>query len=174
MLKIGVIGYSGELTEEKIKNLSEITFEIGKMIAKNGWILYSGGRNGIMEIVSKGAKESNGVTVGILPWEIDGNQYIDYHIKTGLDFSMRSFVLVKSVDVIVSIGGEIGTAIELLGAYANGKPIILMNNTGGWTDRIKKCLIENTYLDNRKTAKVYSVNTIEELEKLLKKMEVEK
>ncbi len=50
--------------------------------------------------------------------------------------------MLKNVDAVVSLGGEIGTAIEILGAYSYKKPIILFRNTGGWTDNITKILIE--------------------------------
>ncbi|WGS64743.1 TIGR00725 family protein [Marinitoga aeolica] len=170
-MNIGVIGYSGNPNEEPINSLKGIVYEIGKMIAENNWTLFSGGRDGIMELISKSVKENGGKSIGILPWEIEGNEYLDISIKTGLDFSMRSYVLVKSVDVVISIGGEIGTAIEILGAYANKKPVILIKRTGGWTDRIQNVLIEEKYLDNRKLAKIYIANDIKELEMLLKKLE---
>ncbi|GAB6189055.1 TIGR00725 family protein [Marinitoga arctica] len=172
-MNIGVIGYSGNPNEEPINSLKDIIYEVGKMIAKNKWVLFSGGRNGVMELISKSVKENGGESVGILPWEIDGNKYVDISIKTGLDFSMRSYILVKSVDVIVSIGGEIGTAIEILGAYANEKPVILLKGTGGWTDRIQKVLIDGKYLDNRKMAEIYIVDNVIELEILLKIFEKE-
>ncbi|KLO25084.1 TIGR00725 family protein [Marinitoga sp. 1155] len=172
-MNIGVIGYSGDPEKEPIKALQNIIFELGKIISKNNWTLFSGGRDGVMELISKSVKEHGGKTVGILPWEINGNDYLDISIKTGLDFSMRSYVLVKSVDVIISIGGEIGTGIKILGAYANRKPVILLSGTGGWTDRIQKILIDGKYLDNRRLSEVYIVNDLNKLEELLKKLQEE-
>ncbi|OQY09336.1 MAG: TIGR00725 family protein [Marinitoga sp. 4572_148] len=172
-MNIGVIGYSGNPDEEPINSLKDIIYKVGKLIAKNNWVLFSGGRNGVMELISKSAKEHGGKCVGILPWEVSGNEYLDISIKTGLDFSMRSYVLVKSVDVIISIGGEIGTGIEILGAYANKKPIILLNGTGGWTDRIQKVLIDGKYLDNRKLVELHIADDVLEMEKLLKSIEKE-
>ncbi|WP_129407950.1 TIGR00725 family protein [Marinitoga lauensis] len=171
-MNVGVIGYSGDLHKEPIESLKDIIYKVGKIIAKNNWILFSGGRDGVMELISKAVKENGGKSIGILPWEINGNEYLDVSIKTGLDFSMRSYVLVKSVDVVISIGGEIGTAIEILGAYANKKPVILIKGTGGWTDRIQNVLIEGKYLDNRKLSEIYIANNIEELEILLKNLEI--
>lgn len=169
-LNIGVIGYSGSITKDPVKSLVTLSYNIGKSIAKNGNVLYNGGRDGIMDCVSEGASSVNGEVIGVLPWEDEGNKYLTQTIKTGLDFSMRSFVMVKSCDIIVSIGGEIGTAIEILAAYANKKPVILFKNTGGWTDRIVSDLIDGYYLDNRKTEKVYQVSTIEEMEILIDKL----
>jgi len=51
-------------------------------------------------------------------------------------------------------------SVEILAAYANVKPVILLRNTGGWTDRIVNVLIEGLYLDNRKLAPVLQAYTV--------------
>jgi len=83
---------------------------------------------------------------------------------------MRSFILVKSVDAVVSVGGEIGTAIEILAAYANRRPVILLRGTGGWTDRIADVLIDGKYLDNRKLVEVYQAWSVEEVLEILERI----
>ena len=61
--KIAVCG-SNEILSDFVNSTSEqIGFEIGK---RNG-ILLCGGMGGVMEAASRGAKKSNGITVGILP-----------------------------------------------------------------------------------------------------------
>ncbi|MDN5343108.1 TIGR00725 family protein [Oceanotoga sp. DSM 15011] len=162
-MNIGVIGYSGDKNLEPVKSLKNICFEIGKLIAENGDTLLTGGRDGIMDFVCESAYKNNANVVGILPWDEEGNKYLNTTIKTGLDFSMRSFVLLKSVDIVISVGGQVGTALEILGAYAYKKPIILMRGTGGWTDTVTKTLIEDKYLDNRKMVELYQAYNIEEL-----------
>jgi uncharacterized protein (TIGR00725 family) len=45
-------------------------FALGQAIAKEGWVLLSGGRkSGVMEAVNEGAKNADGnaLTIGILP-----------------------------------------------------------------------------------------------------------
>jgi len=167
ILIVGVIGYSGNIYKEPVKSLTSLCFEVGKCIAKNNWIMMNGGRNGVMQLVSKAARNSNGKVYGVLPWEQQGNEYLDFTIKTGLDLNMRSFVLLKNVDVVISIGGEIGTAIEIFGAYSYKKPIFLMKGSGGWTDRVTNILIEGKYLDNRKLVEVKQISSVEEMEKQL-------
>lgn len=171
VLNVGVIGYSGDIYKEPIKSLTSICLEIGKCIAKNNWILVNGGRNGVMHLVSKAAKNNGGYVIGYLPWGEEGNEYLTLPIKTGLDFNMRSFIMLKNVDAVVSLGGEIGTAIEILGAYSYKKPIILFRNTGGWTDNITKILIEEKYLDNRKLIELRQVYKVTEMEIALKEIE---
>ena len=59
---ISVIGAS-----EIDKRIEEITFEMGRLLAKNGFIVACGGLSGVMEAVCRGVKEENGLTIGIIP-----------------------------------------------------------------------------------------------------------
>lgn len=162
MKRVGVIGYSGATDRPPVSDLRELCLELGRKLAENGFVIFNGGRDGVMELVSQGARKAGGTVVGILPDGEAGNPYLSVSIKTGLDSQMRSFILLRNMDVVVSIGGEIGTAIEILGAYALGKPVILLRGTGGWTDRIAQVLIDGKYLDSRKITEVHQVWTIEE------------
>lgn len=46
----------------------EIAYALGQKIAEQGWILLTGGRAvGVMDAASRGAKQANGLTIGILP-----------------------------------------------------------------------------------------------------------
>lgn len=168
--KVGVIGYSGSLEFEPILSLFPTCYALGMELGKK-YTVFTGGRDGVMEIISKGVKEVGGVSIGVLPWEgTDANAYNTLTINTGLDFEMRSFILVKSVDVVVSIGGEIGTAIEIMAAYANKKPVILLRGTGGWTDRFASVLIDKRYLDNRKLAPVYEASNVDEVVEIIEEI----
>lgn len=167
---VGVIGYSGNPKETPVKEIAELCLKLGEELGKR-YNVFTGGRDGVMELVSKGVKSVGGFCVGVLPWEgEDSNEYNDVVIKTGLDFQMRSFILVKSVDAVISVGGEIGTAIEILSAYANKKPVILLRGTGGWTDRIADVLIDGKYLDNRKLVEVYQARSVEDVVEILERI----
>ncbi|MFN3691491.1 MAG: TIGR00725 family protein [Fervidobacterium sp.] len=168
--KVGVIGYSGNVEFEPILSLVPICITLGKELGKR-YTVFTGGRDGVMELVSKSVREVGGLCVGVLPWDgRDANEYNSLVINTGLDFQMRSFILVKSVDVIVSIGGEIGTAIEVMAAYANRKPVILLRGTGGWSDRFAQILIDGMYLDNRKLAPIYQAKDVFEVLETIEKL----
>ncbi|HRB91109.1 MAG TPA: TIGR00725 family protein [Fervidobacterium sp.] len=170
-LKVGVIGYSGNIENEPVKSLIDVCLELGERLGEK-YVVFTGGRDGIMELVSKGVRNVGGTCIGILPWEgSDANEYNSLVISTGLDFQMRSFVLVKSVDVVIAIGGEIGTAVEMLATYANRKPLILLRNTGGWADKIPSVLIDDKYLDNRRMAPVYQAFSIEQVMTILDELE---
>ena len=168
-MNIGVIGYSGSINSATIKSIENNCTATGRLVARLHHTLFTGGRNGVMELTSKGAKEAGGTVVGVLPVnEPEGNVYNDVRVQTGMDYMMRSLVLVHTVDLGITIGGEIGTLFEMVSAYAYGKPIVLFRGTGGWTDRIADMLIDGEYLDNRRIVKITQIYTIQELENLLK------
>ena len=61
---IGVMGPGNDALQVDIDR----AFELGKLIAKQGWILLSGGRKQeVMNAVSQGAKSAGGLTIGIIP-----------------------------------------------------------------------------------------------------------
>ena len=127
-MKVGVAGYSGPVALPPVSEIADECVELGRRLAEKGHLIVNGGRDGVMELVSRGAKEVGGKVVGVLPFVKEGaNEYLDFALFTGLDFQMRSFVMLKNMDVMVAVGGEVGTAIEILGAYANAIPVILFS-----------------------------------------------
>ena len=160
MIRIGVIGQSGDIPIE----LQELAQEVGREIALRGAILLSGGTNGVMEWASKGAKEANGLVVGILPGDTmdRANKYIDIPINTGLSFDYRSLILVHSSDALIMVGGGNGTLGELSAAYLNLKPVIILEPSGGWAQKVRTMAFEEVYLDERKSTKLDYAQTVKE------------
>lgn len=173
MIRIGVIGQSGEIPQE----MRVLAMELGKEIAKRGCVLFSGGTSGIMECASKGAKEANGLVVGILPGDTreEGNSYIDIPITTGLSFDYRSLILVHSSDALIMIGGGNGTLGELSAAYLNRKPVVVLEPSGGWAGKIRSVAYEEAYLDERRSIKIdYAQNVQEALDLALSRLDEQK
>lgn len=164
IIRIGVIGQSQHPFEEISSKALEVAHKIGFLIAKEGWILFSGGRDGIMERASKGAKEASGITVGILPsFNVDeANDYIDVPVTTGLGMDMRSDLMIHTVDAVIMISGKNGTLKELSTAYMNRKPVVIMEGTGGFADIVKGILFEGKYLDSRRNIEIHFAKTPEE------------
>lgn len=124
---IGVMGPGDGATEEEINQASRL----GKLIAEQGWVLLTGGRNvGVMEAASKGAQEAGGLTIGILPSDNNRNasKYLDIQIRTGIG-SARNNINVLSSDVVVACGSGAGTTSEIMLALKAGKPLLLLNPT---------------------------------------------
>jgi uncharacterized protein (TIGR00730 family) len=88
--------------------------ELGSELARQGFIVCSGGYAGTMEAVSRGAKEAGGRTIGITAqfFKARVNQCIDEEIrkKTWQD---RLFALIERGDAFVTCPGGTGTLVEL-------------------------------------------------------------
>lgn len=103
-------------------------YTLGKLIAQEGWVLLTGGRNvGVMDAVSRGAKAANGLIVGILPDDCDSDlsDAVDIAIITGMG-SARNNINVLSSDVVIACGMGVGTASEVALALKANKPVVLL------------------------------------------------
>ena len=127
--QIAVIGYNKDRSTDQLRN---IAFEVGVEIARSGSVLICGGLGGVMESACMGAKEYNGVTVGIIPQEefSFANEFCDIVICTGIGFA-RDFIVATSCDGIIAIGGGVGTLIELGVGYMIKKIMVAVSGSGG-------------------------------------------
>lgn len=123
---IGVMG-AGERARETDIALAE---RLGELIAQEGWVLLSGGRNaGVMAAAVRGAKRVPGsLTVGILPTESGAlAPGLDIPIFTGLG-NARNAVNVLSSRVVITCGRlSSGTTSEAALALKVGRPLILLS-----------------------------------------------
>lgn len=133
--------------------------EVGREAARRGAVIVSGGLSGVMEAVSRGAKEEGGTTVGLLPGfdKEDANPYVDIPIATGMGF-MRNTLTVRAADAVIMIAGGIGTLNELTVAY-EAKPTIVLLGTGGWADRMPQVAYGGRYLDEAHTGYLHYAKT---------------
>ena len=53
MLQVAVIGYSGPIDRSPVLELTQICRQVGKALAERGDVLITGGRDGVMELVSE-------------------------------------------------------------------------------------------------------------------------
>ncbi|ACK66646.1 P450 cytochrome, putative [Rippkaea orientalis PCC 8801] len=123
---IGVMGPGEQATPTDLKN----AYQLGQLIALEGWVLLTGGRNvGVMEHASQGAKKAEGLTIGILPSKNTHNvsDAVDIAIVTGLG-NARNNINVLSSDVVIACGIGLGTLSEVALALKNQKPVILLND----------------------------------------------
>jgi uncharacterized protein (TIGR00725 family) len=99
--------------------------EVGRLLAERGATLVCGGRGGAMEAACRGAKEADGLTVGILPGadRSDANPFVDVALPTGLG-EARNALVVGAADAVIAIGGGYGTLSEIALALKAGKRVI--------------------------------------------------
>ena len=132
--QVAVIG-GGSAREE----LLELAGEVGRRLAEAGAVLVCGGRGGVMEAASRGAREAGGVVIGILPGLSPGeaNEHVTYAIATGVGHA-RNLAVVASGDAVIAIGGEWGTLSEIALARRLGHPVAALRS---WT-------LENAAVDD--------------------------
>ncbi len=139
MQKTFIIGVMGGGTASS--DAEAAAYELGRLIAQQGWILLNGGRRaGIMDASAKGAADQGGITVGILPDETDAqvSEYIQIPILTGMG-SARNVINVLSSHVVVACPGGTGTISEIALALKYGKKVILLNfDTGDIFDSYRR------------------------------------
>lgn len=117
---IGVIG--GGNCAPDMEKLAE---EVGRELARRGAMLICGGLGGVMEAACRGARQAEGITIGILPGNraTDANPYVSIPVVTGMG-EMRNVIIIKSADAVIAIDGEFGTLSEIGHALKNGVPVI--------------------------------------------------
>ena len=155
---IGVMGPGERATRDDIRN----AYLLGKFIAGQNWVLLTGGRNeGVMHSASKGAKENNGLTVGILPGEnyTSLSEYVDIPIVTGLG-NARNNINILTSTVVVAVGIGTGTTSEIALAVKADKNVILLNNSEAGKEFFK-------YLGNKK---VHIADSVDEAIELLTRL----
>lgn len=113
--------------------------DVGRALAREGYIVCNGGYGGIMEASARGAKESGGETIGVT---VDAfirtpNRWIDREIRMPT-LAERIAILVNTADGYVILKGGTGTLLELAYVwefinkkFIDEKPIVIVGDF--WT-----------------------------------------
>ncbi len=166
---------------------------LGKALASRGFAVCTGGYGGVMEAVSRGAKEGSGKTYAVTA-EFFGrgaNPWVDVEVRKKT-WDERLFELIRMGDGFVACKGGTGTLVELAVVWEMlnksvmcGKPVAVLGNF--WQPILER-VREVEQGPNAATGSrvwgeangnlVHSVATVEEaaeyLEKKLKSIRVEK
>jgi uncharacterized protein (TIGR00730 family) len=128
--------------------------ELGRALAERGLTVVTGGYNGVMEAVSRGAKEIGGHVIGVTVdivarnFEVKPNAYLDQEVKTA--------ALLERIDKLIELGagyvvlpGGAGTLAELgvvwnlaLMGGLHGKPLVVVGD--GW-QRVLQTMIDELH-----------------------------
>jgi uncharacterized protein (TIGR00725 family) len=129
------------------ERLIALARRLGQAVAQRDCILVTGATTGFPDLVSRSARQAGGLTVGISPAQSreehisryslpdDG---VDVMIYTGFGLKGRNVVNVRSADIVIIFGGELGTLNEFTIAYDEGKIVGVVEGTGGAADRVKE------------------------------------
>src|SRR3979490_824915 len=88
---------------------------LGRALAKHGFSICNGGYGGVMEAVSRGAKEAGGKTYGVTTEffrAAKANQWVDVEVRVRT-WQKRLFEIIRLADGFVACKGGTGTLAEL-------------------------------------------------------------
>ena len=112
--------------------------QVGRVIAREGYSVMTGGGPGVMEGANRGARDQGGESIGcniVLPHEQGANPYVDQFINFRY-FFVRKVMLVKYSHAFVILPGGFGTLDEMTEALTliqTGRlydfPVMLMGTT---------------------------------------------
>jgi uncharacterized protein (TIGR00725 family) len=118
----------------------ELARELGQRLAERGFAVCSGGYSGVMEGVSRGAKESGGHVVGVTSkaFRAKANRWVNEEIRVD-SWRDRLFELIRRGDGYVACRGGTGSLAELAvvwemqnkGLMGGVKPFVVLGNF--WT-----------------------------------------
>jgi uncharacterized protein (TIGR00725 family) len=112
--------------------------EVGSLLAREGAVLVCGGKGGIMEAASRGARNGGGIVVGLLPrGREEANPYVSIPLATHIGH-VRNFMVASMADVVIGIGGRWGTLNEVSYALNIQKPAVVLKGSGGWADLLAR------------------------------------
>ena len=142
-MTVGVMGSAGgQIPEEVCAKVRQL----GREIAKRGYVLITGACPGIPHEAVCGAKEMGGFVVGVSP-ALNFQEHVqkyqsptfgyDAIIYTGSGLMGREIENIRSCDVVIFAGGRSGTLGEFAIAYDEGKVIGVLRSTGGITEHLE-------------------------------------
>lgn len=166
-----VVFAANKCGKAKEKYYYSLAYQTGKLLAKAGFIVVTGGGPGLMDQVSKGAYEAGGKTVGIcldMPGRKNSRYLTEKHLFQKLN--IRQEELINSADGIISLPGGVGTLYEVFAVLSLKRkgemdrkiPLILVDSI---YQNLEKLLIilEQEGLMDREVRSYYSlVNSAEE------------
>ena len=123
-LVVGVMG-----GHEAPREILEDARRIGGAIAKRGYVLLTGGGDGVMKAASEGAFRAGGLVLAVIPSDrahpLEGypNEFVDIVVCTGMS-DARNAINARTPHVIIAINGGWGTVSEIALAMRNTTPVI--------------------------------------------------
>ncbi|HYO90330.1 MAG TPA: hypothetical protein VEQ40_01785 [Pyrinomonadaceae bacterium] len=149
-IKIGVMGSAGDTVPEETREaLLERGEALGQAIAAHDVVLLTGATTGIPYVVGQAARRAGVFHVGVSPAE-NLREHVeafnlptdacDAIVYTGFGLKGRNVVLVRSCDIVIFIGGSIGSLNEFTIAHDEGRIIGCLTKTGGVADEAERLL----------------------------------
>ncbi|MSO43976.1 MAG: TIGR00730 family Rossman fold protein [Thermoleophilia bacterium] len=148
--------------------------EIGRLLAREGRAVITGGGPGLMEAANKGAFDEGGLSVGLnieLPHEQGANPYVNL----GVDFRyffVRKTMFVKYSEAFIVMPGGFGTLDEVFEALVliqTGKvrdfPVVLYRSAhwAGLLDWLRQTTLKEGFVTESDLARIHLADTPEDV-----------
>ena len=127
VILVGVLG-AGETDPEVYRSAQEL----GALIAGRGWWMVCGGLGGVMEAASRGARETGGTVLGILPGtdRSEANRWVSAAVVTGMS-EARNVIIARTSHACIALPGSFGTQSEIAFCRKFGTPVAALLPTPG-------------------------------------------
>ena len=145
--QIGVMGSSNDsLNNNDQQRIRDVAERLGAAIALRGCTLVTGATTGMPDLVSRAARRQGGLTVGISPAiseteQVERYKYpidaADVMVYTGFGLKGRNVINIRSSDIVIILGGGMGTLNEFTIAFDEGKIVGVLEDTGGIADSLR-------------------------------------
>lgn len=149
---------------------------VGRLLAKAGFVVQTGGYTGVMSAASQGAREANGHVIGVTSAQVEryrpipANQWVIEEIKCKT-LRERLLYLVEHCHGIIVMPGGIGTLSEMSLVWSfvqvgelSPRPIVTV---GGLWQRTLAAFIDEAYVRDEHKKLVTVARTANEAVKLL-------
>lgn len=143
-IKVGVMGSAaGTLPGSVEASVRERAESLGREIAARDLLLLTGATTGLTYIVGRSARAAGAFHLGISPAANEREHVETYELPldscdaivyTGFGLKGRNVVLVRSCDIVLFIGGSMGSLNEFTIAHDEGRVMGCLTGTGGVAD----------------------------------------
>ena len=118
MTESKIISVIGASNVRQGHELYETAFSLGEVLANNNFVVASGGYDGTMEALSRGANEAGGSVIGVTCETVEEkfkkvkNKWLTEEIRTK-NLQERIFKIIDIADYILVLSGGVGTLGEV-------------------------------------------------------------
>lgn len=130
---VPIVGVYGSARLPETDEHYQFAVEVGRALAGEGFTVATGGYAGVMEAVSKGARDVGGEVIGytVTSWDgLPANRYVTHQQDSADLFErLRKF---SEVDLLIALDGGLGTLAEvvvswnLLQVGSDARPLLMV------------------------------------------------
>jgi uncharacterized protein (TIGR00725 family) len=156
MVSIAVSAYSSNPSLIHIKKALEVIDTIIDCLKERTWFV--GGYRGLMKNAVDHLVERGEKVILIVPLEYEKEGFPDEAavVRTGMTFPGRNVVMVRSGDMLLALGGAVGSIMEVITAVEMGKDAFVVIGTGLPTDGLPMSF-PGPVIDERKGGRIFYI-----------------